>query len=61
MVNDQTKKKMAQKKKTVRRGNKQNSYLNGEWGCQQKFGKRITSHIRRQIEKKEIKDRLVNE
>ena len=52
---------MAQKKKTVRRGNKQNSYLNGEWGCQQKFGKRITSHIRRQIEKKEIKDRLVNE
>ena len=52
---------MAQKKKTVRRGNKQNSYLNGEWGCQKKFGKRTTSHIRRQIEKEEIKDRLVNE
>lgn len=52
---------MAQRKKTVRRGNKQNSYLNGEWGNQQKFGKRLTSGRRRSLGKEEIKDRLKNE
>lgn len=52
---------MSQKKKTVRRGNKQNSHLNGEWGCQQKFGKRITSGKRRMVGKEEIRDRLENE
>lgn len=52
---------MSQKKKTVRRGNKQNSYLNGEWGSQKKFGKRETSSIRRMVGKEEIKDRLENE
>lgn len=52
---------MAQRKKTVRRGNKQNSYLNGEWGNQKKFGKRETSSIRRMVGKEEIKDRLENE
>jgi intergrase/recombinase len=50
---------MAQKKKTNRIGNKQNSYLNGEW-CKhmKKFGKTYTSHIRRMIGKKEIVNQL---
>lgn len=52
---------MAQKRKTVRRGSKQNSYLNGEWGNQKKFGKRETSSIRRMVGREEIRERLDNE
>ena len=52
---------MAQKKKTIRRGSKENSYLNNEWGCQQRWAKKYTAHVRRQMGKKEIKDRLENE
>lgn len=52
---------MSQKKKTVRRGNKQNSYLNGEWGNVKGSGKRTTSGKRRMVGKEEIKDRLENE
>ncbi len=46
----------------AQRGHKQNSYLNGEWGVHVKKGtKKITSGIRRQYDKKDIKDRLENE
>lgn len=52
---------MSQKKKTVRRGHKLNSWINGEWGCVKKRMKRFTSHVRRQMGEKEIKERLANE
>ena len=53
---------MAQKFKTSRVGNKINSGINGEWARHiRKWGKRVTSHIRRQRGRKEIKDRLENE
>lgn len=53
---------MAQKKKTNRIGNKQNSYLNDQWVRHtDKFGKKLGSHIRRMLGKLEIKDRLENE
>ena len=38
-------------------GNKQNSYLNGEWAKHGRpFGKKVASKVRRQIDKKIIKD-----
>ena len=49
------------KSKQCKRRNKQNSYLNGEWGAMKKWGKRFTSSIRRLMDKIEIKDRLENE
>jgi hypothetical protein len=49
------------KSKQCKRRNKQNSYLNGEWGAMQAWGKRLTAHLRRQLAKLEIKDRLENE
>ena len=43
----------------IRVGNKQNSYLNGEWaGHVRKYGKKITSGIRRMFDKKIIKEEL---
>lgn len=40
-------------------GNKQNSYLNGEWAKHvRKDWKRITSHIRRMLNKKIIRQDL---
>ena len=43
----------------VRVGNKQNSFLNGEW-CKhmKKFGKRLTAGIRRNVDKQEINNGL---
>jgi len=50
---------MAKKKKTNRIGNKQNSYLNGEWARHtRKFGKKVGSKARRSVSKLEIKDRI---
>lgn len=46
----------------IRVGNKQNSYLNNEWaGHVRGWWKKLTSSRRRKQDKKEIKDRLVNE
>jgi hypothetical protein len=43
----------------LRVGNKENSFLNGEWaGHVRKVGKRITSGIRRMYIKKDLKKRL---
>jgi hypothetical protein len=43
----------------LRVGNKQNSFLNGEWaGHVRKWGKRFTSGIRRAVSKKIIKREL---
>ena len=41
----------------IRVGNKQNSILNGEWaGHVRKWGKKLTSKIRRAVDKKVIKE-----
>ncbi len=46
----------------IKVGNKQNSYLNGEWaGHVRGWWKKYTSSLRRQDGKKQIKDRLENE
>lgn len=46
----------------IRVGNKQNSFLNGEWaGHVRKDWKRITAHIRRAIDKKIIKEDLTEQ
>ena len=45
----------------IRPGNKQNSYLNGEWAAHvRKKWKKITSSIRRIRDKKIIQDELNN-
>lgn len=40
------------------RRSKQNSFLNGEWGGQKKWGKRYTSRMRRAQSKEIIKEQL---
>jgi hypothetical protein len=46
----------------IRVGNKQNSFLNGEWGGHVRGKmKKFTSRIRRVFGKREIKERLENE
>lgn len=46
----------------VRVGNKQNSFLNGEWARHVRRGwKKLTSKIRRHYGKEEIRERLENE
>lgn len=46
----------------IRVGNKQNSYLNGEWaGHVRSWGKKITSGKRRILDKKIIRDELNNQ
>ena len=43
----------------IRVGNKQNSFLNGEWaGHVRKWGKKFTSKIRRNVSKELIKNNL---
>jgi len=45
----------------IRVGNKQNSYLNGEWaGHGRPWGKKIAAHKRRMLDKKIIRDELNN-
>jgi hypothetical protein len=40
----------------IRVGNKENSFLNGEWAAHVKaFGKKFTAKKRRAVDKKEIK------
>ena len=46
----------------IRVGNKQNSFLNGEWGGHVRRGmKKLTNGIRRAFGKKEIRKRLEEE
>lgn len=43
----------------MRKGNKQNSFLNGEWAKHvRRWGKKFTSGIRRQESKKVLRDEL---
>ena len=43
----------------IRVGNKQNSFLNGEWaGHVREWGKKFTNKIRRNVDKKIIKNEL---
>jgi hypothetical protein len=45
----------------MRKGNKQNAFLNGEWAMHmKKFGKRFTAKIRRTVNKKVITEELKN-
>lgn len=45
----------------LRVGNKQNSFLNGEWAKHmRRGGKRFTSKIRRMFDKKVIREELKN-
>ncbi len=42
----------------IRVGNKQNSFLNGEWSRVKKGWKKVTSGLRRALSKRIIKDEL---
>jgi len=43
----------------IRVGNKQNSFLNGEWcGHMRRYGKFLTAKIRRNVDKKVIRQEL---
>lgn len=45
----------------MRKGNKQNSFLNGEWAKHvRRWGKKFTSCIRRQESKKILREQLKN-
>ena len=45
----------------IRVGNKQNSYLNGEWAAHvRKYFKKVTASKRRLLDKKIIRDELNN-
>ena len=45
----------------LRVGNKQNSFLNGEWaGHVRKWGKFFTAKVRRNVDKRVIRDELKN-
>ena len=46
----------------IRVGNKQNSFLNGEWAAHaRKWGKFFTNKVRRNIDKKVIRTEIKNE
>jgi hypothetical protein len=46
----------------MRKGNKANSILNGEWAAHmRKWGKSVTAKIRRNVDKKIIREEVKNE
>ena len=46
----------------IRKGNKQNAILNGEWAAlMRKWGKFFTAKIRRNVDKKVIREEVKNE
>ena len=46
----------------IRKGNKQNAILNGEWAAHmRKWGKFFTAKIRRNVDKKVIRQEIKNE
>ena len=46
----------------LRKGNKSNALLNGEWGAHmRKWGKFFTAKVRRNVDKKTIKNEIKNE
>jgi hypothetical protein len=46
----------------LRKGNKQNAFLNGEWGAHmRKWGKFFTAKVRRTVDKKIISEEIKNE
>jgi len=46
----------------LRVGHKENSFLNGEWaGHVRKWGKKFTAKIRRNVDKKVIREEVKNE
>jgi hypothetical protein len=45
----------------MRKGNKQNAFLNGEWAAHmRKWGKFMTAKIRRNVDKKVIREEIKN-
>jgi len=47
---------------TMRKGNKQNAFLNGEWAKHmRKWGKFFTAKARRTVDKKVIREEIKNE